>query len=48
VNPSARQVQGVPAFASLAAIEGPVDQAIVAVPAAQVLAVAGECIARGV
>lgn len=48
VNPSAREVQGVPTFASLAAIEGPVDQAIVAVPAAQVLAVAGECIARGV
>jgi acyl-CoA synthetase (NDP forming) len=48
VNPSAADVQGVPAFASLAAIDGPIDQAIVAVPAAQVLPVADDCIARGV
>lgn len=48
VNPSAREVQGVPAFASLDEIEGPVDQAIIAVPAAQVLATAQQCIARGV
>jgi acyl-CoA synthetase (NDP forming) len=48
VNPSAPDVQGIPAFQSLAAIGEPIDQAIVAVPAAQVLAVADECIARGV
>ena len=48
VNPSSADVQGVPAFRSLAAIDEPIDQAIVAVPATQVLAVADECIARGV
>src|SRR3954447_24112224 len=48
VNPGAAEVRGVPAFKSLAAIDEPIDQAIVAVPAAQVLAVADECIARGV
>jgi acyl-CoA synthetase (NDP forming) len=48
VNPTAREVQGIAAFASLEAIEGGIDQAIIAVPAAQVLATVRQCIARGV
>ncbi len=48
VNPTAAEVQGVPAFASIDAIEGPIDQAIIAVPAGQVLATARQCVARGV
>lgn len=48
VNPSAASVQGVPAFSSLQAIDEPVDQAIVAVPAAQVLDTVAQCAARGV
>jgi acetate---CoA ligase (ADP-forming) len=48
VNPSAEQVQGVPAFATLAHIDGDIDQAIIAVPAAQVLATASACAERGV
>lgn len=47
VNP-APQVQGIPAYASLDAIDGSIDQAIVAVPAAQVMATAQRCVARGV
>lgn len=48
VNPNAREVQGVPAYAGLEAIEGPIDQAIVAVPAPQVMAAVEQCLARGV
>jgi acyl-CoA synthetase (NDP forming) len=48
VNPSAARVQGVPAHASLDAIAGPIDQAIVAVPASQVLGTVDRCLARGV
>jgi acyl-CoA synthetase (NDP forming) len=48
VNPGAAEVQGLPAYASLAAIDGAIDQAIIAVPAARVLAVADECLERGV
>jgi acyl-CoA synthetase (NDP forming) len=48
VNPAADEVQGLRAYASLAEIEAPIDQAIVAVPARQVPAVAEQCIAREV
>lgn len=48
VNPGAERVQGVPAHASLDAISGTIDQAIVAVPAAQVLGTVDRCLARGV
>lgn len=48
VNPTATEVQGLPAYKALTAVDGTIDQAIIAVPAAQVLAVAEECIARGV
>lgn len=48
VNPAGGQVQGVPAFKSLADIDEPVDQVIIAVPPTQVMAVVGECAAMGV
>jgi acyl-CoA synthetase (NDP forming) len=48
INPNAAEVQGLRAFASLATAGGGIDQAIVAVPAAQVPGVVDDCIAQGV
>lgn len=48
VNPHATAVDGVPAVAAVDAIDGPVDLAVIAVPAAQVPAVVESCIAKGV
>jgi acetyltransferase len=48
VNPGAESVQGLPAAPSVRAIEGPIDLAVIAVPAPAVLPVLRECAARGV
>jgi acetate---CoA ligase (ADP-forming) len=48
VNPSAAVIQSVPAYPSVADIPGPVEMAVVAVPAEAVVAVARECAAKGV
>jgi acetyl coenzyme A synthetase (ADP forming)-like protein len=48
VNPAAPVVQSHPAWPSVEAIPGPVDLAVVAVPAAHVLGVAAECARKGV
>jgi acetyl coenzyme A synthetase (ADP forming)-like protein len=48
VNPAADVVQCVPAHPSVEAIAGPIDLAVVAVPAAHVLAVAEACGRKGV
>ncbi len=52
VNPGASEVQGLPAFASLAqareANAGAIDQVILAVPAARVLELADDCVRGGV
>ena len=48
VNPRADVVQGLPATPSLLAIEGPVDLAVIAVPAPAVLPALKECVAKGV
>lgn len=48
VNPEATSVAAVRAYPSLAAIDAPVDLAIVVVPAAEVPAVVAECGAHGV
>jgi len=48
VNPGAEVVQSVLAYRSLRDIPGPVDLAVVAVPAAAVVDVARECAAKGV
>lgn len=43
VNPSARVVQSVPAYRSVAEVPGPVELAVITVPADRVLDVAREC-----
>lgn len=48
VNPHAINVESVPAFESLCAIDGDVELAIIAVPASQVEAVLDDCIAKRV
>ena len=48
VNPSAGEIDGIHCHPSLAAIEGTVDLAIVAVPAQNVEAVIDDCVAKGV
>jgi acetate---CoA ligase (ADP-forming) len=48
VNPSAPVVQSVVAYPSIAEVPGPVDLAVVAVPAAAVVWTAQECAAAGV
>jgi acyl-CoA synthetase (NDP forming)/RimJ/RimL family protein N-acetyltransferase len=48
VNKAARHVGGVPSYPDLEAIDGPVDLAIVVVPAAQVAGVVEQCGHKGV
>jgi acetate---CoA ligase (ADP-forming) len=48
VNPNATVVQSVAAYPSVGKIPGPVDLAVLAVPAEQVVQVARECAAKGV
>src|SRR5215207_3816779 len=48
VNPSARSVQGLPAFRSVGEIPGHVDLAVVAVPARDVVDTARDCARNGV
>jgi acetyl coenzyme A synthetase (ADP forming)-like protein len=48
VNAKAEAIEGVKAYPSISAIPGPVDLAVIAVPCEHVLAVADECIAKGV
>jgi acetyltransferase len=48
VNPGASIVQGLPAVPAVAALDEPVDLAVLAVPPAQVLPTLVECVAKGV
>ncbi len=48
VNPSAKEIDGVRAFASVLDIEGDVEMAVITVPAAAVAKVAKECAQKGV
>ncbi len=48
VNPAATEIDGVAAYASVLDIPGDVDMAVITVPAAVVLDVAGQCAAKGV
>ena len=48
VNPRAEPVLGLPGYASLLDIPGPVDYAIVCIPASNVLALLRDCAAKGV
>jgi acetate---CoA ligase (ADP-forming) len=48
INPNQKEIQGLPAFASIRDVPGPVDQAIVAVPAKSATLAVDDCIAKGV
>lgn len=48
INPNQKEIQGLPAFASIREVPGPVDQAIVAVPAKAAMQAVDDCIAKGV
>jgi len=48
VNARAVTVQGLPAFASLHAVDGPVDLAVITLPAPAVLSALKDCVAKGV
>ena len=48
VHPSATEIDGVPAYPSVAAVPGDVDLAVVCVPAEAVNPVVDECLAKGV
>jgi acetate---CoA ligase (ADP-forming) len=48
VNPSATVIENVPAFPSIEAVPGPVDLAVIVVPAAAVVDVAAACARKGV
>ncbi|HEX5889082.1 MAG TPA: GNAT family N-acetyltransferase, partial [Pyrinomonadaceae bacterium] len=48
VNPGADAIEGVPAFPTVEAVPGPVDLAVIVVPAAKVVEVASACARKGV
>jgi acetyl coenzyme A synthetase (ADP forming)-like protein len=48
INPKAREIAGLRAFPSMRELPGPVDLAVIAVPATAVPAVVDDCAARGV
>lgn len=48
VNPRQTEVQGLPAYARLDAVPGPVDHAIIAVPAKSAKAALEDCVRKGV
>jgi acetyltransferase len=48
INPSYREIAGLPCFPSIGAVGGPVDLALVAIPAASVAAAVEECARAGV
>jgi acetate---CoA ligase (ADP-forming) len=48
VHPTATEIQGLRVYPTVSSIPGPVDLAVIAVPAAQVLAVVDDCLAKGV
>ncbi len=48
VNPKHREILGAPCYARLADVPGPVDLAIIAIPAARVEEAVEDCVAKGV
>jgi acetate---CoA ligase (ADP-forming) len=48
INPSYQEIEGLPCFPSIGAVGGPVDLALVAIPAASVAAAVEECARAGV
>lgn len=48
INPNQTEIQGLPAFASIKDVSGPVDQAIIAVPARAAIQAVDDCVVKGV
>lgn len=48
VHPTAREIQSLPAYARASDIPGPVDLAVIVVPAAEVLDAVDDCLTKGV
>ncbi|MEK6976499.1 MAG: acetate--CoA ligase family protein [Candidatus Thermoplasmatota archaeon] len=48
IHPRAKDIAGLPAFATVTDVPGPIDLAVVAVPASAVLQVAQQCAVKGV
>src|SRR5258708_17046274 len=48
INPSYQEIDGLPCFPSIGAVDGPVDLALIAIPAAAVAAAVEECAKAGV
>jgi acyl-CoA synthetase (NDP forming) len=48
INPNQKEIQGLPAYASIRDAPGEIDQAIIAVPAKAAMQAADECITKGV
>lgn len=48
VHPTAPEIEGLPAYPRVSDIPGPVDLAVIAVPAAQVLETVDDCLRKGV
>jgi acyl-CoA synthetase (NDP forming) len=48
IHPSAKTIQGLPAFAAIGEVPGPIDLALVAIPAESVPATLAQCAAAGV
>ena len=48
INPNQKEIQGLPAYASIKDAPGEIDQAIIAVPAKAAMQATDECIAKGV
>jgi acyl-CoA synthetase (NDP forming) len=48
IHPTARRIQGIPAFAAIGEAPGPIDLALIAIPAESVPATLAQCAAAGV
>ena len=48
INPNQTEIQGLPAFTSIKDVPGPIDQAVIAVPAKAAVQAVDDCIAKGV
>jgi len=48
INPNRNEIQGLLAYPSIMDVPGPIDQAIIAVPAKAAMQAADECVAKGV
>src|SRR5512138_2997587 len=48
INPTAQEILGLKAYPSVSAVPGPIEQAVIVVPAAAVISVVDECGLKGI